>query len=114
MAYHQGGVARVHAGILNMLADDMHDQTALDRDSVHLDLLGFGDKLGDDHRVLCALPQPTIVSAARTRGPLALARSHAPGETAAAWLRYVARSLRVYTTFMAAPESTYDGRTSTG
>ena len=51
--YDEGGVARVHAGVLDVLADHMHHELALDSDGIHLDFLGLGDELGDDDRVLC-------------------------------------------------------------
>mmetsp|Transcript_32049 Transcript_32049/g.83890 ORF Transcript_32049/g.83890 Transcript_32049/m.83890 type:complete len:384 (+) Transcript_32049:741-1892(+) len=49
---HERGVARVHAGVLDVLADRVVDHVAVVGDGVDLDLLGALDELGDDDRVV--------------------------------------------------------------
>mmetsp|Transcript_7284 Transcript_7284/g.23990 ORF Transcript_7284/g.23990 Transcript_7284/m.23990 type:complete len:641 (-) Transcript_7284:2227-4149(-) len=49
---HERGVTRVDAGVLNVLGDGVVEDGALARDSVHLDLLGALDELGDDYGVV--------------------------------------------------------------
>ncbi|RUS29416.1 hypothetical protein BC938DRAFT_480689 [Jimgerdemannia flammicorona] len=47
----QGRVTRMHAGVLDMFGDDVHDHHAIDGHRVHLDLLGLLNVLCDHHRV---------------------------------------------------------------
>lgn len=48
----EGGIARMHAGILNVLGNEVSNHGTVVGDGVHLDLLGVLNVLGDDHRVL--------------------------------------------------------------
>ncbi len=49
---HNGGVARVYAGELDMLRYGVGDNLTVPCHSVHLDLLGIEHKLGDDNGML--------------------------------------------------------------